>query len=414
MKRVLMVVFQFPPFAGSSAVQRTLRFVQQLPKHGWEPIVLTARASAYESTSADLLRELPAETIVHRAFALDAARHLSLAGRYPRFLARPDRWNSWRFAAVSAGRSLVARYEPAAVWSTYPIATAHLIAHRLAAGGLPWIADFRDPMAQEGYPADPSTWKAFKAIEEATVRRARFSVFTTPGAARAYADRYREADRDRFCVIENGFDESSFAGLDDAYEADGPLVPGRVTILHTGVVYPQERDPTQFFAALARLKARGVLDAAHAVVRFRAPGDDRYLAGLAGQFGISDLIEVLPAVPYREALREMCRADGLVVLQGADCNQQIPAKVYEYLRAARPILGLTDPAGDTAGTLIDAGVTEIAPLNSAGRIEAVLEGWIETISSSRAVKPDATRARRNSRTVRAEELAALLDRAAGL
>jgi hypothetical protein len=38
MKRVLMVAYHFPPLAGSSGIQRTLRFAQQLPDFGWEPI----------------------------------------------------------------------------------------------------------------------------------------------------------------------------------------------------------------------------------------------------------------------------------------------------------------------------------------------------------------------------------------
>ena len=59
MRRVLMIAFQFPPFAGSSAIQRTLRFVQHLPKHGWQPIVLSAWPAAYEATSDDLLKEIP-------------------------------------------------------------------------------------------------------------------------------------------------------------------------------------------------------------------------------------------------------------------------------------------------------------------------------------------------------------------
>ena len=58
---------------------------------------------------------------------------------------------------------MIRELKPAAIWSTYPIATAHLIGAELhRKTGLPWIADFRDPMAQDGYPADPVIWNAFK------------------------------------------------------------------------------------------------------------------------------------------------------------------------------------------------------------------------------------------------------------
>src|SRR4029450_2950834 len=156
--------------------------------------------------------QVPAGITVKRAFALDTARHLSLAGRYPAFLACPDRWSTWRFGAVAAGVRLIRDRKPDVIWSTYPIATAHVIGAALhRRSGLPWIADFRDPMAQDGYPANPRVWQSFKRIEEQAVNHARFSVFTSPGAARTYRDRYPIAS-ERITVIENGFDEESFAG----------------------------------------------------------------------------------------------------------------------------------------------------------------------------------------------------------
>ena len=56
----------------------------------------------------------------------------------------------------------------------------------------------------------------------------------------------------------------------------------------------------------------------------------------------------------------MLTVDGLLVLQAANCNDQIPAKTYEYLRAQQPLLALTDPAGDTADVIRRAGIDTIA------------------------------------------------------
>ena len=410
MKRVLMVAFQFPPFAGSSAVQRMLRFVQQLPSYGWEPIVLTATPRAYENTSTDLLDSVPSNVVVERAFAFNAVRLLSVAGRYPSFAARPDWWSNWRIAGVRAGRRLVSRYKPDVIWSTYPIPTAHVIGGRLHADcGLPWIADFRDPMAQDGYPSDPATWQSFKRIEEEALVHARFSVFTTPGAAAMYRERYPGISADRIAVIENGYDESSFAAL-SAARAKEPLAPGRLTLLHSGAIYSSERDPTHFFEALGRLRRAGRIGPDRVSIRFRASSNDALLRALSRRHVVEDIVELLPAVPYLEALEEMSRADGLVVLQAASCNQQIPAKLYEYLRAGRPMLGITDPAGDTAHVMRRAGIPDIVPLDDTRLIEGVLGSWIEAIVAKRAAIPDTEQVSRDSRVARAGELAALLDR----
>jgi glycosyltransferase involved in cell wall biosynthesis len=403
MRRVLMVAFHFPPLAGSSGIQRTLRFAQWLPRYGWEPLVLSADPRAYERTSDDLLREVPAELVVQRAFALNTARHLALRGRYPALLARPDRWISWALAAIPTGLRMVRRYRPAAIWSTYPIATAHVIGYWLARlTGLPWLADFRDPMAQDGYPPDPATWRAFERIERRAVGAAAASIFVTRGAAALYRRRY-PAHAARICVIENGYDEDSFAGLS---VAPAPLVAGRRTLLHSGIVYPWERDPTHLFAALADLKRQG--RAGDLLVRFRASAHDEFVAALARQHGVADLVEVGPPLPYREALQEMQRADGLLVLQAANCNEQIPAKVYEYLRAARPILALTDPAGDTADLLRRCGVRHIAPLDDAAAIASIVPAFLDDLDGAR---PDAGSVAACSRQRRTAELAALLDRA---
>lgn len=405
-----MVAYHFPPLAGSSGIQRTLRFAQHLPAFGWEPLVLTAHPRAYERCNADLAAQIPADCIVERAFALDTSRHLAVGGRYVAAMARPDRWVSWKLGAIPAGLRMIRRHRPAAVWSTYPIATAHLIGDALSRrSGLPWIADFRDPMAQDGYPADPETWRQFKAIEQSAMRRAALNLFTTPGAARMYGERYPFA-AGRIGVLENGYDEETFVAADRSVERSAALNPGAVTLLHSGIVYPSERDPTQLFAALGRLKREGRLPAVPLRLRFRAAVHDDLLAGLAQTHDVAELIELLPPVGYQEALAEMLRADALVVMQGSGCNEQIPAKIYEYLRAGRPIVGLCDPAGDTAGVLREAGLDgSIAHLASAEAIAALLPAFVDAVHGGRAPCASGAAVGRASRRGRAEALARKLD-----
>src|SRR4051812_24392204 len=126
-RTVLLVAFHFPPVRGSSGVQRTLRFAQHLPKFGWRPIVLTVKPGAYEAVAEIAGNEVPANLTVARAFGLDAARHLSLFGRYPGRLALPDRWATWKHWAIRKARHILTQRRVDAVWSTFPIATAHEI-----------------------------------------------------------------------------------------------------------------------------------------------------------------------------------------------------------------------------------------------------------------------------------------------
>jgi glycosyltransferase involved in cell wall biosynthesis len=407
-RRVLMVAYHFPPVHGSSGLQRTLKFSRYLPQFGWQPIVLTVHPRAYTETTTGQLVDIGKETVVARAFALDTARHLAVAGRYPGWFAIPDRWVSWWFAAVPAGLRLIRLYRPAAIWSTYPIATAHLIGyslHRLSR--LPWIADFRDSMTEENYPKDPLVHRAYSAIERRAVNRSARAVFTTPGAVRMYAGRYPNVPSTRWGMIPNGYDEENFTDAEKALgerSRSGPLV-----LVHSGLLYPSERDPTAFFGALQALKRKGRIAAGGVKVILRATGHDAHYRPMLAQRDLADIVFLEPAISYREALAEMLRADGLLVFQAANCNHQIPAKIYEYLRARRPIMALTDAAGDTAAVLRTAGIDTIAPLDSAAAIETGLLAFFERLRTGTAPVANDAEIARHSRLAGAQELAHLLD-----
>jgi glycosyltransferase involved in cell wall biosynthesis len=407
MKRVLMIAFHFPPYAGGG-VQRTLRFVQQLPEFGWEPIVLTANLCAYPETSQDLVPQIPQGIVVERAFALDVARLIPGVRAYPRALARPDRWWIWRFRAVAAGLRRIREMRPSAIWSTYPIPTAHVIAGLLCRRTeIPWIADFRDPMAQNDYPLDRELWRCYRAIEQATLRVAARSVFTAPGAAAEYASRYPES-RNRIALIENGYDEEAFVRAamrsNPPRQADAPIV-----LLHSGTIYTSERDPTALFEALGRLRKAGRLAKDSVELRFRASANDRLLQALAGANGVADVLRLAPPVGYEAALHEMTSADALLLMQASNCNAQIPGKAYEYLRAGPPIFALTDPDGDTGRLMRRAGVVDIVPLDAADIIAEHLSRFLVRLADGTATRPSRQIAAVCDRTARARELAALLD-----
>jgi glycosyltransferase involved in cell wall biosynthesis len=403
-----MVAFHFPPHSGGSGIQRTLRFVQQLPAYGWQPIVVSAKPQAYPDVAADLMNEIPPGTVVKRSFALDTARHLAIKGRYFGWMARPDRWMSWKWAAVRDGMRLIEQFKPEVIWSTYPLATAHHIGAELKQrSGLPWVADFRDPMAQEGYPADPVVWQSFKAIEMRALQEASCCVFTTPGAAQSYKVNYPQA-ADRVKVIENGFDEESFASPLNALPDKNALNAGRLTLLHSGIVYPSERDPRQLFVALANLRQRGDELFGRLCLRFRAPVHDDLVRILTAQYGLQDIIQVCPPIPHKDALIEMMRADALLIMQASNCNAQIPAKFYEYLRAYKPILGLTDPVGDTAFALRQAGITALARLDSVNEIQYLLPKFLAEVARGEANLPSRQSIRESSRESRTQALAGVL------
>lgn len=407
-KSVLMVAFHFPPAAMSSGHLRTLGFARYLPECGWNPIVLSARALAYPRTAPVAADVIPPGCLVHRALAFDVSRHVAIRGKYPGFLAQPDRWSSWWPAAVAEGLRLIRRHKVRAIWSTYPIMTAHCIAHTLSRlTHLPWIADFRDPVANSVEAGNPYSVASQQHWERRVLGRATHTVFTTPGACRDYAARYPEAAHGgRLSVIGNGYDEAAFEDLPDA---QAPLEGRPLRLLHSGLLYPQGRNPVPFLAALARLKANGQAGPAQLQVVLRASGWEAGYQQEIDRLGVADIVTLAPPVGNREALLEQAAADALLLFQGERFDRQIPAKAYEYLRVGRPIFALVGPAGDTADVLRSTGGAVVVPSEDVAAIAARLAEFVGLLREGRAPSASPDSVGRYSRKEGARSLARLLE-----
>jgi Glycosyl transferase 4-like domain len=411
-RRVLMICYHYPPIAGSSGYQRTLNFARNLVGYGWEPLVLTVHPRAYPEARAQAAEAGPDGPRVVRAFALDSRRQLAIGGRYPAFFAWPDRWISWWIGAVPLSRRVVREFNPDVIWSTYPIATAHLIAsswqRRL---NRPWVADFRDPMSEDNYPS-AMQGRLVRRIERTTVARATRIVVTTDGAAREIASHYPGLVRpEKFTTIPNGFDESAFNAAE--HQPAPKRAPGApIELVHSGILYPAERDPRAFFLALSQLRDEGRIGAGDVHVTLRATAHDVLYRPQIESLALGSIISLKAPVPYVEALSEMLAADGLLLFQGSICNNQVPAKAYEYIRAQRPVLALTDPLGDTARLLVGSGFNRICPLDSVEAIKRELLALIEDIRQQRSLLPTVDVIAKFDRRYQAQALADVLNGAA--
>lgn len=413
MKSTLIVAFHFPPFSAGSGILRILKFCLFLPEFGWQPTVLTASTRAYERTNSALLAQIPSEVPVVRAFALDTQRHLSYRGRYLRWTALPDRWASWTLAAVWNGLVLIRRQRVDVILTTYPIATTVLIGfllHKLA--GKPWVVDFRDSMTEEGYPENPRVRQVYRWIEEKAVKHATRLIFTAASTIEMYRRRYPSLSEERCLLIPNGYDEEDFQWL-SATPPSTHMVSRSVRLLHLGLIYPWERDPRPFFRALARLKESGQIRPEELRIELRASGNEEYYRQVLMELGIVDMVHLLSPLPYPEALREAAASDGLLLFQAANCDHQIPAKAYEYLRIGRPILALTSHTGDTAALLRETGGATIVDLADEEAIFQALPTFLDAIRSGThpTPHPEAVQryARKNQARALADSLSSALD-----
>ena len=382
-----MTAFHFPPMTGSSGQMRAVSFANTLVELGWDVHVLTAAAKAYPQTT-DETDQISPNVRIHRAAALDTARHLSIGGKYPNFLEIPDRWWTWAIPGVVKGLQVIRRFEPDVIWATYPIATAEVIACVLARlTSLPLVADFRDPMTDDHYPREKLRKLAHARIEKAVMRRAQRVAFTSPGTLAIYRERYPEQAK-KLLLIENGYDEGIFERAKRALAAGAPEPSNRIVLIHAGLLYPKERNPKPFFRAVASLLRDAPDVMSNVEIVLRGSGHDSIYGPELASLGIGNVVRLEPTLSHLDAITEMLTADGLLLFQASSCNHQTPAKLYEYLRSGKPILALTDSAGDTALVLRGQPGAMVAPLDDTQTIARVLLEYLHIVRKARG--PDLT------------------------
>jgi hypothetical protein len=223
-----------------------------------------------------------------------------------------------------------------------------------------------------------------------------------------YAERYPQRPASHWVLLPNGYDEMDFAGLEPSTSRNFDK-PGPVVLVHSGQMDPEERDPTNLFAAVTRLKEACRIGPADLRILLRATGNDAQYAAKIRRFEIGDIVSLEPYIPYRQALQEMLDADGLLIFQGPVCNRQIPAKLYEAFRARRPLLVITHPEGDTAKAVQKVHIDGVVRYDSVDEIAEKLCAFVGQIRAGCAPVPDPAIVNQFSRQARAAEFAAVLD-----
>lgn len=349
-KKVLIVTYYFPPL-GMGGVQRVTKFVKYLPAFGWKPYVLTVKDVEYVAKDPSLLDEFSGETQIIRTGSLDPLRILFVwkdafrgrgAGRIVSKSATSSRWISrlffpdskvgWIPFALKRGLSLCRKEKIGLIFSTSPPPSAHLAAHLIkCATAIPWIADFRDPWIGYKLERFPTSLHLLlkKKLEKRILTNADRLVAASPviqGELKGELPKRKE-----FRLISQGYDEEDFKDY-------RPSTPQKFIIGYLGTLSP-DCNPEPAFRALGELIHQNLISKDR--IRFLHVGRSIHLdvARLAQQFDLGEILESRGYLSHRNALNVMGSAS-LLLLVTSDDPRVFPAKVFEYLRLEKPILGI--------------------------------------------------------------------------
>ena len=428
-RHLALFAYYYPPLGGAGSL-RALSFARHLPALGWRVTVISPREGVFgEDASlgdgslpdvrvvrtgtlepAVVLRKLrgrgkgsegaPGGSYVEEAKLGPVGSAIRSAAR--RWFYFPDSARGWISSAVAAARRVHDGDPVDAVLSSSPPVSAHVAAMRFARkGGLPWVADWRDPWSGHIEEGDPGKGRA-AALERRLLHAADGLVAATGGVSRILAG---VLPRGRSAVpVRNGFEPGSFP----------PPPPGErngsVQLLHAGTVYGRSQDTAPLLRVLARLRGEGVRP-----LRLRFLGKvDPYTKEAVAAAGLSDLVEFTGFATHGSSLAAMAAADVLLLLTwsvDSPVGRAIcPAKMYEYLGSGRPILALAQP-GSEALELLE-GIPGV--FRCSFHAEAALEEALRAAGAAAApgpVRPPESVAA-FTRESQAAVLASVLDRAA--
>jgi len=374
MKNVLFISYYFPP-SGGSGVQRGLKFVKYLPDFGWDPIVLTVdpKSAAYPEIDEGLLDDIPDGVKIVRTDSWDpytayaslvgkkksdavgvgflGADHDSWKEKVARFVRAnlffPDARVGWVRHARRAVREQLNSTNIDAIVSTGPPHSAHLIAASIAKSqNLPWIADIRDAWPDIAYADMLPTTKLARRWDLRIRNRVLRSATTHVAVTESLARQMSEGVSVPFHVIRNGFDPADFSDS-KSKPLDG------FNIVHTGSMAPA-RNPSSIWRILSRPDAR----ARWPRLKLTFVGNvDGTIFRAASDAGLSHLLEHVPHVSHEEAIAYTTSATLLLLPINRVSSKAgiVTGKIYEYLMAGRPVLGLGDPDGEASSILRETG-----------------------------------------------------------
>ena len=354
MRRLLLLSYAFPPDNAAAAI-RPGQLRDFLPEQGYDCLVLASSREGSRSESQSVWR-VPAgdETAPNRLASLGAAWFMRFGAPY-------DDRLPWVPAAIAAASRLIRGGRIAAIYSTSPYLASHLVALRLKAKfGLPWIADFQDPVCDNPFRTRQWLYPYDALIERAIFRRADRLIANTDTVAAVWGKRYPQFTS-KISVLWNSFDPR-----ESITPAPAPARRSRV-LAHVGTLYG-ERHPEKLLAALERLS----VGSSEIRVRLVGPIERRIMqhqGAMLERMRKCGLVEFDNRLVERdEALRETAAADYLLLLDLNEKNAalQLPSKLLDYVRCGKPILAYTPKDSPVERILARSGVAYVAidPLES--------------------------------------------------
>lgn len=384
MKKVLFITYYWPP-SGKASLHWPLKIIKHLPSSGWLPVVLTVEEDTFSQKDESLEKDIPANVNIIRAKSYEPfdvykkligksknetlipsetitkknksfTHRLSIWIRMNLFI--PDARVGWYFPAVKTGSELLSREKVDAIVSVGPPHTTQLIGKKLAAKfKLPFVPVFIDPWTDIAYYKDfkrnSITKRIDERLEKSVLENSNAIVFVTKTMCENYEKKYPFI-KNKTNVLYWGYSEEDFSLLaspskspaDSSKSDDLPKERGVEVLLHSGNIFDYQ-NPKLFWMTIKNEITKG----RKLKIKFIGTVAPEIKQSISDA-GLNQYTEFKGFLPYKEMLQEMLNANYLLVC--ASEPRHVPGKLFEYLRAGKPIIAFGDGNEEVKKILADA------------------------------------------------------------
>lgn len=237
------------------------------------------------------------------------------------------------------------------IYSRSQPAISHLVALELKQRlGIPWVAQFSDPWANNPYHQYPVEWMHTVDIknEAKVVKNVNRLIFPTVEIRDLVASQYSDVNvKGMSTVLPHYY-------VDELYEEKQTSRPdaSRVVISYIGDFYGL-RSPEPLVKALTILRDKAPEISARLHIRIVGNVEAKFHP-LIDEVNAKKLasIERIGQVPYLQSLAEMKQSDILLLIDApSDINLFLPSKLIDYFGARKPVMGITAEQGTTGNLM---------------------------------------------------------------
>lgn len=361
MKKVLVIVYYWPP-SGGAGVQRWLKFVKYLPQFGWQPTVITTKDGDYPAIDESLQNEVPEIAKIIRTKtptfgkfffgknnlpygSLETNREDSIFRKISIWirlnLIFPDARKVWnKYALQAAEQELRSDHYDAMITSGPPHST-HLVGLKLKKKfGIKWLADFRDPWTKIDYLEKVHRSDCMQKWDKKLETKVIESCDKVIGISRKILHDLKIHSKG--AVIPNGFDAADFKDIQ-------PEKPQYFEINYFGNIIA-ERNPILVLEAVNQILIKN----REIAIKFNFWGN--VSEKIRTELEKTDPFRIVTFhdyISHRDVLKKMVSSALLLLLINnvPDNRGILTGKIFEYLGAGIPILGIGPKDGEAAEIL---------------------------------------------------------------